>query len=59
MEGKEHMNKVHHKVPVKSAEFLPGTNGKTEAKTSKNRAIGTKTYWTAQTKRKLTLPIKE
>ena len=53
------MNKVHHKVPVKSAEFLPGTNGKTEAKTSKNRAIGTKTYWTAQTKRKLTLPIKE
>ena len=34
MEVKEHMNKVHHKVPVKSVEFLPGTNGKTEAKTS-------------------------
>ena len=35
MEVKEHMNKVHNKVPVKFVEFTLRTNGKTEAKTSR------------------------
>ena len=43
MEVKEHMNKVHNKVPVKFVEFTLRTNGKTEAKTSREWAIGTKT----------------